>query len=611
MGRRSLARFVGAPLLAAALLAGACSGDGDGGGAQQGPRADCESVPVPVAVSSEKIELLSDLADSFNRSDDAVLDDERCAEITVRSVASGSAMSSLVDGWDEARHGPQPVIWSPAASSWGTILNQRLDDAGRPPMAPEDPTPFMLTPLVIAMPEPMARALGWPDAQIGWAQILELARSEGGWAELGHPEWGPFRLGKTNPNFSTSGLSALIAQTYAATGKTAGLSTEDLARPQVAEFGRAIESSVVHYGDITMTFLNNWFRADRRGTAMTYASAVAVEEKSVIDYNAGNPDGVLDQGEEPRPPRTPLVAIYPSEGTLYSDNPMYLLDAEWVGDDQQRGAEAFQDYVQQPRNQQRVLEFGFRPGNPEVAIDEPVTADNGVDPDQPATLLEVPSGEVMDALLDAWAEQRKGARVLMVLDVSGSMGDPADPDDPNGPTRLDLAKDAVIEGLDDFKADDLVGLRTFTTDDTGRPLVEDLSPLEPIGRNRERLANQVGGLFPRAGTPLYQVTHDSFTEMLDSYDPALINAVIVLTDGRNDDDNPRDDRDQFEELLAALRSNAEGETSRPIRIFTLAYGQEADAGDLRRIAEASNATAYRASDATTIDQVFEAVVSNF
>src|SRR5690606_2190990 len=108
----------------------------------------------------------------------------------------------------------------------------------------------------------------------------------------------------------------------------------------------------------------------------------------------------------------------------------------------------------------------------------------------------------------------------MVLDVSGSMGDPADPDDPNGPTRLDLAKDAVIEGLDDFKADDLVGLRTFTTDDTGRPLVEDLSPLEPIGRNRERLANQVGGLFPRAGTPLYQVTHDSFTEMLDSYDPA-------------------------------------------------------------------------------------------
>ena len=36
-----------------------------------------------------------------------------------------------------------------------------------------------------------------------------------------------------------------------------------------------------------MTFLNNWFAADARGTALTYASVVAVEEKSVIDYNKG------------------------------------------------------------------------------------------------------------------------------------------------------------------------------------------------------------------------------------------------------------------------------------------------------------------------------------
>ena len=49
-------------------------------------------------------------------------------------------------------------------------------------------------------------------------------------------------------------------------------------------------------------------------------SAVAVEEKSVIDYNAGNPDGVLEPGEQPRKPKVPLVAIYPKEGTLYSDS---------------------------------------------------------------------------------------------------------------------------------------------------------------------------------------------------------------------------------------------------------------------------------------------------
>ena len=64
----------------------------------------------------------------------------------------------------------------------------------------------------------MAEALGCPDEPIGFADIFELSTTPDGWAAFGHPEWGPFRLGKTNPNFSTSGLSALIAQSYAATG---------------------------------------------------------------------------------------------------------------------------------------------------------------------------------------------------------------------------------------------------------------------------------------------------------------------------------------------------------------------------------------------------------
>ncbi|MFN7149949.1 MAG: vWA domain-containing protein, partial [Microthrixaceae bacterium] len=232
-------------------------------------------------------------------------------------------------------------------------------------------------------------------------------------------------------------------------------------------------------------------------------------------------------------------------------------------------------------------------------------------PDQPATLLEVPSGQVMVDLLESWAQQRKGARVLMVLDVSGSMGEPADPDDPNGPTKLDLAKEAVVEGLDDFKADDLVGLRIFTTDDGGTPVVDDLTPIAPIGANREALINRVNSLVPRAGTPLYQVTQESYDQMLSEYDPALINAVIVLTDGQNDDGTPADDAEQFEELLADVTTNSNGETAKPVRIFTVAYGSGADPSELRQIAEASNATAYRATDATTINQVFAAVVSNF
>ena len=106
------------------------------------------------------------------------------------------------------------------------------------------------------------------------------------------------------------------------------------------EFASNVESAVVHYGDITMTFLNNWFATDVRGTSLTYASAVAVEEKSVIDYNLGNPDGVLAGRRDGPRPRVPLVAIYPSEGTLFSDNPFIVLDAEWVTAEQKAAARA-------------------------------------------------------------------------------------------------------------------------------------------------------------------------------------------------------------------------------------------------------------------------------
>jgi len=593
-----------AAVLIASILVTSCRGGNEQGG---GDRSGC--VRVDVAVSPEKIDLLGRLADDFERTGPTV--GGTCIDVQVQKVSSGVAATALADGWDTATDGPRPVIWSPASSAWGQILNQRLTTAGKAEMA-VDPVSFMNTPLVIAMPEPMAAALGWPDKPIGWSDILSLSRSTGGWADLGHPEWGRFRLGKTNPNYSTSGLHALIAQNYAATAKTSGLSSEDLQNPAVQQYGRDIESSVVHYGDITMTFLNNWFRADRRGTALNYASAVAVEEKSVIDYNRGNPDGQLDQGEKPRPPRTKLIAIYPTEGTLYSDNPLFVLHADWVSDQQRSAAGQFQKFVLQPKNQKRVLEYGFRPGNPDVALGDPITKANGVDPTQPQTLLEMPSGAVMDELLKNWASQRKGARVMLVIDVSGSMGDPADPKDQNGPTKLDLAKQAVIQGLGQFKDDDLVGVRVFTSDIDGRGAsFEDLAPIQAIGPNRERLKNLVGSLTPLNGTPLYEVTKTSYDEMLRGYDPALINAVIVLTDGRNDDGDASDDRRQLDALLSDVRSNSDGENAKPVRIFTIAYGGDTNPTILKQIAEASNATPYTATDATTIDAVFAAVVSNF
>jgi Ca-activated chloride channel family protein len=335
---------------------------------------------------------------------------------------------------------------------------------------------------------------------------------------------------------------------------------------------------------------------------------VAVEEKSVVDYNTGNPDGILDAGEKPRKPRVPLVAIYPREGTLFSDNPLMILDAPWVSSAEASAARKFSSFVTKPANQRRVLEFGFRPGNPSVAVSKPIVPKNGLDPNQPQTTLEVPDGPVLAGVIDAWDEVRKKARVLLVIDVSGSMGDEADPD--TGDTKLDLAKRAAIAALDEFQPDDQVGLRVFSTDISEDDPTDylDLVDIGPMSENRQDLEEEIERLVPTQGTPLYTVTEDSYQDMLDDFDATRINAVVLLSDGRNEDPGRNED---LQELLRFLRGRNEGENTTPVRIFPIAYGSDADEATLKRIAEATNAAAYSAIDPTTIVNVFNAVVSNF
>jgi Ca-activated chloride channel family protein len=367
----------------------------------------------------------------------------------------------------------------------------------------------------------------------------------------------------------------------------------------VVEFVRGVENATVHYGDTTLTFLDNMLREDLNGRPLTYASAVAVEEVSVIAYNRGDP---ADTGEASTPPNVPLVAIYPEEGTLFSDNPAFILDAEWVDDIDRQAAQMFVDFVvEDPENQQRVLEFGFRPGNPSVAIGDPITRENGLDPSQPETELQVPEPSVLAALIDSWEENRKTARVIMLLDVSGSMADLGG----EGFTKLDLAKQAVLASLDAFKDDDEVGLWVFSTRLQGddQDWLE-MVPVAPLSQNRSEFETRVRGLLADGGTGLYDSTSAAVTAVRESFDTSKINAVILLSDGVCDD---YDDGCNIEPLLNQLSSNERD----PVRVFTVAYGSDADVAALEQIAETSQARPYQAIDPSQIDAVFQQVISNF
>ena len=606
MSRRWWAVFCVAGLLVAACTEAKTKSATDAG---LGDPGNC--IVVDMASSPEKIDLMTSLAKAFNASNLAKLGSD-CVFVRPQKKSSGAAAQLLYTNWDEKIDGPRPVVWSPAASAWGQVVNQKRIDGGQQAIVGTG-DPFMVTPLVIAMPKPMADALGYPAKPIGWTDILALAKDPNGWGSVGHPEFGPFKLGKTNPNFSTSGLNALIAQTYAATGKTSGLSTEDLNKPDVVAFGSSVESAVVHYGDTTLTFLQNMYQADQRSSALNYVSAVAVEEKSVIDYNTGNPDGILQPGEQPRPPKVPLVAIYPKEGTLFSDSPYFILDAPWVNQKQKDGAKLFEDFIKQPQQQQAVLKIGFRPGNTNVPVGDPIVSGNGVDANQPQTLLEVPQARVLTTLLDKWAAQRKKARVTLVLDVSGSMGDPADPKNPDAGTKLDLAKQAIRDAVGLFSPDDDISFVIFSTG-LGPQQDQKVVELVPSGRVAdvgERLRSAVAGLSPVNGTPLYDVTKQTYQTAVSQFDPSRINAVVLLTDGKNDDENPDDDQRQLQDLLNALRAGNEGQTSHPVRVFPIAYGADADATTLQAIADASSSALYKATNPTTISQVLNSVISNF
>lgn len=551
-----------------------------------------------VSASSEKAALLSTLAGRYADADRR-FDAGKCARVAVRSKASGGSTDALAQGWNEQRDGgPVPDVWTPASSSWVGLLQQRLTEADRPALVPSGQIPSVArTPLVLAMPRPMAQALGWPKKPIGWSDLLGLANNPKGWGSVGHPEWGEFRLGKTNPHFSTSGLNATIGTYFAATGRSGDLSADDLADPKVVAFAKGVESSVVHYGDTTLTFLSNLAAADAKGKGLSYISAVAVEEKSVYDYNAGNPTGDPARFGKGTRPRTPLVAVYPKEGTLLSDNPYVVLAG--ASADKKAAAADFLAYLQAGDQQKQFQKYAFRTFDGKAG--GAVTERDGMLPNATFTVIDPPAPAVLAKAEQAWDAQRKRARVLLVLDVSGSMADTV----PGGGSKLDLAKRAVQQALTEFAPDDEVGLWTFST---GKTLSDvPYTRQVPVGALRTtgpRMKAVIADLSPRGGTALYRSTRDASADLLGSYDPNRINAVVLLTDGRNEFPPDND----LGSLVSTL-SNSAGEYS--VRVFPIAYGSAADLPTLQRIAGASEAVAYDASDPTSIDKVFTAVVSNF
>jgi Ca-activated chloride channel family protein len=538
------------------------------GPARGAPNSNC--VGVVVVSSQEKSDLLAKLAGEYDQLSDNT--GVNCVDIRVNTLASGNAEAALARGWSSA-DGPQPTVWTPAATSWLGILQQDLVARDVTGLLPADAPSLMQSPLVLAMPRPMAQALGWPNTPVGWSDILKLAQDPRGWGVYGHPEWGRFRLGKTSPAQSTSGLHALVATYYAATGLSADLTAANVLDPKTTEFVSGVEASVLHYGNTVSTFLDGLRAADSKGTAMSYVSAIATEEKQVLDYNISKP-------------ATPLVAVYPKDGTMVADHPYAILNASWVGAPQRSAAQAFLTWLQAPERQKRFLAAGFRDSNGHAAAQ--LGLGEGIVPEGPALVLQPPAPAVLDLVRKSWENVRKRVRILLVLDISGSM-------DGEKLTQVKAAGDAV---LNFFSPNDQVGLWAFSD------RIYHLEPVEQVGAHRADIKRRIDALSASGGTALYRVTQDAVSEMQATWDPTRINAVVLLTDGQNSDPGNND-------LDGLLRSLGSQPPTATVPVFTIGYGHDADLGTLKRISQASTGRSYNAPDPAHVGSVFADVISNF
>ena len=201
-----------------------------------------------------------------------------------------------------------------------------------------------------------------PQAQDRLRRHPQARPLQPGLGRLRPPRVRPVQARPHQPGLLDLGPVGVVAEYYSATGKKEGLQTADIkqARAQVKD----IERSIVHYGDTTL-FISDELR--KRGPG--YASAVAMEEATLVDFN-------LRRGS-----RDKLVAIYPSEGTFYSDNPFITLDAPWVTPAQRAGAAAFADF----------LSTTLTPGPPPVTAFAPPTSRPSPRPRSPPPTASTPS----------------------------------------------------------------------------------------------------------------------------------------------------------------------------------------------------------------------------
>lgn len=470
---------------------------------------------------------------------------KECVETVVKAQDSADTSAVLASGTLNAD------AWVPESSVWLDRTAATAASLGRSAPDVQVGDPIATTPVVLAAPA--ARAAEIAAEPVTWARVLA----------------GTLPTILPDPEASSASLAGLLA--------LRGHSSPDDPRQfagAMIELGKSIPASTgAAIGSLS---------------AAQQPSVVVTTEAQVAAFNL----------EEPA---ETLVAAYPSDGTVLLDYPFVRLpkatDAEDEAEDEADAVEdagddeapsradllsAFEASVRDGAEQ--LAAAGFRGLDGTGALDVP-----GLAAEAPPAQQAKPDAAAQLEILRAWGVLTLRSRMLAVIDVSGSMEEPAE----NGLRRIDIFQQAAVGAMEKFSGEVELGVWLFSTARNGDIDYEDVSPIAPLAdlAHKQQIAGIIQSLPGRLGgaTGLYDTTLAAVQRVRESYDPEKVNTVLVITDGKNEDENGID----LEALLAELeRTN---DPARPVAVIMIGFGPDTDLAAMQRIAQATKGAAYSAT----------------
>ena len=296
-----------------------------------------------------------------------------------------------------------------------------------------------------------------------------------------------------------------------------------------------------------------------------------------------------------------LDMFYPKDGSPELDFPYTLVDQPTT--DQSRAALRFMNYLRQSEQLRLLQRYGFRTAEDDSAPRAVVAGAGGsspqpydADPPQPA------SDTALQEALGTWTITVQSARITTVVDASSSMAQPVST---SGWSRMDVTKASLLRALATFTPEDEIGLWEFSTRLDGDKDYRVLVPTERLGDRkgggtvRDRLSAAFTALkpVPDGATGLYDTTLAAYRAATGSYVKGKFNALVVLTDGVNQDPGSI----SRSQLITELQKLTDPE--RPVPLIVIAVGPDADQEEAQEIARATGGSGQSVSDPSQIQSV--------